>query len=281
MRRYALALAVLGSACGPRPPAKTAATPPGQLLRLTAHAGDVTHGLGILAMDEEMSAGQEGQIDNPHGGQHVALAFKLATYEKVDSVDPDGTAHVHARLANVSGAASQGGDPERVAQFAAALGQLDVSFARTARGEVDSLDLGELKPPLTDQRVRPLLVPLFAADRGAILPEGPVAPGATWTLTRPFPPAAFAGGFTFRYQYVREGVIACDQVIEGEGGTKTAPRRITGRSADEFQLDRAGRFVTLRIDTTFEVEQTLASGTHTRVKQHVRAEWTRDQEERK
>jgi hypothetical protein len=282
--RFALALVALAG-CGPRPASKTAATvKPGTVLRLAAKAGDETHGRVTLAMDVDMGAGQEGQIEKSSGGQHLALAFKLGTVEKVEAVDADGTAHVHARLVDVMGAASQGGDQNKVDLFAAALDKVTIGFARSARGDVSALELTELTPPLTDQMVRPMLNAVFAAQRGTILPDGPATPGMTWNALLAFPPnGGFDGGTTFQYQYVRDdqgqAVIDCDVVIDGQGGGKTSPRRIAGRSTDEYQLDRGGvRFRATRIDTVLELEQTLPSSTMTHVRQHVRAEWARQQE---
>jgi len=275
--RFVLQLAAL-AACGPKAAPRSAATEiaAGPPLRLRAKAGDHLRGRVSLAMDVDMGAGQAGES----GGQHLALAFTLATVEEVQSVGADGTADVWAHVEEIAGAASQGGDQRKVDQFAAALAKVGIGFARGPRGEVGVLELSDLAPPLTDSMVRPMLNAVFAAQRGAILPEASARPGATWTAQLAFPPhAGFDGGTTFQYQLVSDesgrAVIACDAVINGQGGGATAPRRIAGRSSDEYKLDVAsGRFVATRIDTQLELEQTLQT-TVTHVKQHVRAEWTR------
>jgi hypothetical protein len=276
----AFALVAL-AACGPRPAPRTAATEKaaGPRLRLAFKMSDRLRGRASLSMDVDMGAGQSGEW----GGQHLGLAFQLATLETVEAVDSDGTAHVRALLDDVHGAASQGGDPAKVEQFAVALSKVTVGFSRGTRGEVGPLELGELPPPLTDQMVRPMLNAVFAAQRGPILPAEGATPGQTWSERVALPEGGgFDGDTTYQYQLVREeagrAVIACDVVITGSGGGKTTPRKLAGRSTDEYQLDHAAaRFVATRIDTTLELEQTLRSTT-TQVKQHVRAEWQRTQE---
>ncbi len=279
-----LLVAFLGCGHKKPPPVVTGPPPPpppaGDLLRYKFSSGDTPHGKVKLLIEQELAAQQGGKS----GSKKVVLNFDFLDEEKVESVSGDMTATVATRLADAVGKSSSGATDKMVDDFALALDELKAGFKRSNRGEIVGVTVSGVRTPLDENTARAILNAMYSAQRGAILPEGPVAPGATWKVETAMPPSSgFTGLVRYDYTFARKGggvaVITCNGSIEGKSGAGATLKKMTSKSTAEYRVERETGVVqgsTVDTDTTVEQpvsgQQTLAAA----IKQHVRIEWTLD-----
>jgi hypothetical protein len=279
-----LAVAVLlFSGCAHKPPPPPPAPPPppppkGDTLRLKYQNGEDRISKVKLAIEQDVSGSQ----GNKSASRKLALTFDFVEESKVESLAPDGTAQITARLADAVGSAASGADQKMVDDFALALDELKISFKRSPRGEIVALLLGGLRPPLEEGTARAMLNAMYSSQRGPILPEAPTDVGGTWKVDTALPPSTgFTGLISYNYTYARKGggvaVVSCVGTIDGKGGPGTGTRKMTGKSVSEYRLEvESGRLLSSSVDSDVQIDQnipgqqTISSG----VKQHVHAEWT-------
>jgi hypothetical protein len=265
-----LLLAVTYLGCGhkkpPPPVAPTTPPPPaGDTLRLKPSSGDTPHGKVRLLIEQEAA-----------GKKRVVLNFDFLDEEKIESVSQDGVATVATRLADAVGKTSSGATEKMVDDFALALDELKGNFRRSNRGEIVGVTVGGVRTPLDENTARAILNAMYSAQRGAILPEGPVAPGATWKVETGLPPSSgFSGLVRYEYTFARKGggvaVITCNGTVEGKSAGDA--KKMVAKSVAEYRLEmETGVMQGSMVDTDTTVEQ---NGT-VQVKQHVRVEWTLD-----
>ncbi|HUS66444.1 MAG TPA: hypothetical protein VMZ28_18030 [Kofleriaceae bacterium] len=231
-----------------------------------------------LAIEQDVSGSQGPKS----ASRKLALGFDFVEESKVDALSPDGTAQITARLADAVGSATGGADQKMVDDFALALDELKISFKRSSRGEIVALLLGGLRAPLEEGTARAMLNAMYSAQRGPILPEGPVDVGGTWKVDTALPPSTgFTGLIAYNYTYARKGggvaIISCVGTIDGKGGPGAGTRKMAGKSVSEYRLEIAtGKIIGSSVDSDVQIDQnipgqqTISSG----VKQHVHAEWT-------
>jgi hypothetical protein len=279
MTRRVLTLLVLVSGCAHKapPPSPPPAAPVGDtVLRWKAQPGESLSAKGKLTIVQDVSGGQGPKAST----KHLALAFDFTEEEKVESVNADGTATVHARLVDVVGQTGEGGNQAAVDQFALALDDVKITFQRSARGEVNGLILAGIHPPLEEQTARAMLNSLYSAQRGPLFPEQPQIVGGTWKAETALPPSTgFSGQITYSYTLSRKGggvaVIAAEGKVDGAGGSAQAPRAMKGRSTGEYRFDlESGKLIGTVTEGQVDVDQVIGTPpTALKVKQQVRAEW--------
>jgi hypothetical protein len=250
-------------------------------LRFKAKAGDESRSKVKIVIEQEQAAAQG---DKRGQSKPVTLTFSFGEEEHVDSVSPDGSVLVSARLVDAVGEGSAGTKPELVDDMARAFDELKIQFKRHARGEVVAIGLSGLRKPLDESLARPVLNALFGAQRGPLFPEEHVDVGGTWKTTMTIPSAAgFEGEVHYDYTYARRdgavAVISCVGSFECRRPQGQAVQKLSGKSSAEYRFDRAaGRLVASSVDQMTQVEgaiagqQTLQLG----LRQHLRVEWTLD-----
>ncbi len=287
MRRGLGLAALLMMACAHQPPPPPPAPPPppppkGDLLRFKAKPGDESHAKIKLTVEQEQAAAQ----GEKHGAtKPVTLTFSFGEEEKVDSVAPDHSMIISARLVDAVGQGSGGTNQQIVDDMALAFDELKIQFKRQERGDVVAIALSGLRKPLDESLARAVLNAIYGAQRGPILPEGPVDVGATWKTSMPIPSTAgFEGDVHYDYTFARKegpaAIIGCEGRFEGKRPQGTAMQKISGTSSAEYRFDvGAGRMLGSNVDQMTQVEgaiagqQTLQLG----VRQHIRVEWSLDE----
>lgn len=287
MRRGAILGALLLVACAHKPPPAPPPAPPppppkGELLRFKAKAGDEQHNKVRITIESESAAAQG---DKRGAQKPLVLSFSFGEEEKVDSVSPDGSALITARLVDAVGQASQGANQKLVDEMALAFDELHIQLKRQPRGEVAGINLTGLRAPLEEPTARQVLNAVYGAQRGPLFPEEHVDVGGTWKTHVPMPEASgFVGDVDYDYTWARNdgglavitsvGRLAAKRV--GQGGNVTT--KLTGQSTGEFHFDvAAGKLLASTVDQMTQVEgaiagqQTLELG----VRQHIRVEWSR------
>jgi len=287
MRRGLPVVALLMMACAHQPPPPPPAPPPpppapkGDLLRFKAKPGDESKSKIKLTVEQEQAAAQG---DKRGATKPVTLTFTFGEEEKVDSVAQDGSMIVSSRLVDAVGQGSGGTNQAVVDDMALAFDELKIQFKRQSRGDVVAIALSGLRRPLDESLARAVLNAIYGAQRGPILPEGPVDVGAAWKTTMPIPSTAgFDGQVRYDYTYARKdgaaAVIGCEGRFDGKRPQGTAMQKISGTSSAEYRFDiAAGRMLGSNVDQMTQVEgaiagqQTLQLG----VRQHIRVEWSLD-----
>ena len=286
MRRGLAVCALLMMACAHKPPPPPPAPPPppppkGDVLRFKAKPGDATKAKVKLTVEQEQAAAQG---DKRGATRPVTLTFSFGEEETVDSVAPDRSMIISARLVDAVGQGSGGTNQQVVDDMALALDELKIQFKRQERGDVVAIALSGLRKPLDESLARAVLNAIYGAQRGPILPEGPVDVGASWKTTMPIPSTAgFEGDVHYDYTFARKdggaAVIGCEGRFEGKRPQGTAMQKLSGKSSAEYRFDiAAGRMLGSNVDQMTQVEgaiagqQTLQLG----VRQHIRVEWTLD-----
>lgn len=286
MRRGLGVCALLMMACAHKPPPPPPAAPPppppkGDVLRFKAKPGDATKARVKLTVEQEQAAAQG---DKRGATKPVTLTFSFGEEETVDSVAPDHSMIISARLVDAVGQGSGGTNQQVVDDMALALDELKIQFKRQERGDVVAIALSGLRKPLDESLARAVLNAIYGAQRGPILPEGPVDVGATWKTTMPIPSTAgFEGDVHYDYTFARKdggaAVIGCEGRFEGKRPQGTAMQKLSGKSSAEYRFDvAAGRMLGSNVDQMTQVEgaiagqQTLQLG----VRQHIRVEWSLD-----
>ena len=279
----ACALFLVGCAHKPEPAPPPPAPPPpkGDLLRFRAKAGDEAKSKVKLTIEQEQAAAQG---DKRGTSKPVTLTFSFGEEEKVDSVAPDHSMIISARIVDAVGEGSAGTSQQMVDDMALAFDELKIQFKRQERGDVVAVAMSGLRKPLDESTARAVLNAIYGAQRGPILPEGPVDVGAAWKTTMPIPSTAgFDGQVRYDYTYARKdggaAVIGCEGRFDGKRPQGTAMQKISGTSSAEYRFDiAAGRMLGSNVDQMTQVEgaiagqQTLQLG----VRQHIRVEWSLD-----
>jgi hypothetical protein len=243
------ALLFLACAHKPPPPAPPPAPPPppkGDLLRFDAQRGDQAKRKVKLTIESESAAAQ----GSAHGASKpIVLQFSFGEEEKVVDVSADGSALIDARLVDAVGQASEGANQKLVDDMALAFDELKVQLKRTPRGEIASLGLFGLRAPLEEPTARQVLNALYGAQRGPLLPEQPVAVGATWKTSVPLAASTgYTGAVQYQYTYAHQdagiAAITCDGRLDAKRAQGTVAGRLTGKSTAEYRFDvAAGGFV--------------------------------------
>ena len=282
MQRGLLVVALVLSACAhkplPPPPAPPPPPPPkGELLRLKPKAAEALRSHVKLLIEQEV-AGEQG--NKRAATKPLVLQFNFGEEETVDSVAPDGSQIISARLVDAVGQASGGASQAMVDNMALAFDELKINFKRQARGEVMAIAMSGLRSPLDDKTARQVLNALFGAQRGPLLPDERVEKGATWKVTMAMPSmSGYEGDVHYDYTWVRsDGGVA---VIGGEGHAdgKKGTSKLSAKSTSEYRFDvAAGKLLGSMVDQLTQVEDTAqpANGqpVQSAVRQHVRVEWS-------
>jgi hypothetical protein len=290
LRVTLLGLALVASACAhqkPPPPAPAPPPPPpppaGDLLRLKAQPGAVTHGQVHVAVETDVAGAQGGHS----ASRHLELGFDFTDEEKVQAVAPDGTQTITAELLNAVGHAGPGTKQETIDNVALALDEVKVRFQRTTRGEVDALQISGVRPPLEEQTARTMLNALYLAQRGPLLDDKPVPVGGTWKVSTSLPPSSgFTGVVSYLYTYLRDSsgvsMIGCDGTVDGKGGGGGTTQQMKGTSTASVRFEReSGNLLSSTVDATVQLTQVVPAqqAIQSGVRQHVRAEWRRVEED--
>jgi hypothetical protein len=289
MRRGGLvvAAALFLVACAHKPPPPPPAPPPpppppkGDVLRFKASAGEGSRSKVKLTIEQEQAAAQG---DKRGASKPVTLSFSFGEEETIDSVAPDKSMIISARLVDAVGQGSAGTRQEMVDDMALAFDELKIQFKRQERGEVVAIAMSGLRKPLDESTARAVLNALYGAQRGPLFPDGHIDVGGSWKTTMPIPSTAgFEGEVHYDYTYARKGggvaVIGCEGRYEGKRPQGTAMQKLSGKSSAEYRFDvAAGKLIGSTVDQMTQVEgaiagqQTLQLG----VRQHIRIEWTLD-----
>jgi hypothetical protein len=280
MQRGLFVVALVLSACAhkppPAPPPPAPEPPKGELLRLKPKAGEALKSHVKLLIEQEV-AGAQG--DKRAATKPLVLQFGFGEEESVDSVAPDGSELVSARLVDAVGQASGGASQAMVDDMALAFDELKINFKRQARGEVVSIGISGLRKPLDEKTARQVLNALYGAQRGPLLPEERVEKGATWKVSMPMPGlSGYEGDVHYDYAWARsDGAVA---IIGGEGHAegKKGTSKLTSKSSAEYRFDvAAGKLLGTMVDQLTQVDDTAAPAggqpVQSAVRQHVRVEW--------
>jgi hypothetical protein len=285
--RLVVAAALLMVACAHKPPPPPPAPPPappppkGDVLRFRAGAGEGARSKVKLTIELEQAAAQG---DKRGVTKPVTLTFNFGEEETVDSVAPDHSMILSARIVDAVGQGSAGTSQQMVDDMALAFDELKIQFKRQERGEVVAIAMAGLRKPLDESIARAVLNAIYGAQRGALFPDGPIDVGGTWKTAMPIPSTAgFEGEVRYDYTYARKGggvaVIGCEGRFEGKRPQGTAMQKLSGKSSAEYRFDvAAGKLIGSTVDQMTQVEgaiagqQTLQLG----VRQHIRVEWTLD-----
>jgi hypothetical protein len=248
-------------------------------LRFSAKAGDGARAKVKLTIEQEQASaeGNERGASKP-----VTLSFSFGEEETVDSVAPDGSMIVSARLVDAVGQGSAGTNPATVDDMARALDELKIQFKRQQRGEVVAVAISGMRKPLDESLARAVLNAIYGAQRGPLLPEHAVDVGATWKTTMPIPSSAgFEGDVHYDYTYARKdggvAVLGCEGRYEGKRPDGAALQKLSGKSSAEYRFDVAGgRIVGSNVDQMTQVEGAIAGQKTLQlgVRQHIRVEWS-------
>jgi hypothetical protein len=267
---------LLLAACPPKtkknvenPPPPPPPAPKGDLLRIKDTPGETPKAKVKLVIEQE-TVGKKGKP------VQIGLSFDFADEERIDAGSDAPT--IHSRFVDAIGKAMVGAKQDVVDTFAAILCELKIAFKRTPRGEVQALTVTGARDPLTEPTAKVVVGTIHGVQRGAVLPEGHVEPGATWKVEAPLP-GNFSGAVSFTYTYTKkEGTVATvngEGIVDGKGGSGAAAQRMTGRNTTEVKLDLAtGKILSQTFDTEVKIDK-QATGELV-LKQRVRSEWTAD-----
>ena len=100
-----------------------------------------------LTIEQEQAAAQG---DKRGATKPVTLSFSFGEEEKVDSVAPDGSMLISARLVDAVGQGSAGTSQQLVDDMALAFDELKIQFKRQERGEVVAIAMSGLRRPLDE-----------------------------------------------------------------------------------------------------------------------------------
>ncbi len=286
MTRGLVVAALFVTACAHQPPPAPPPAPPppakGELFRFKAKPGDETHSKVKLTIEQEQAMAQGGK--GAAAGKPVILQFSFGEEERVESVAPDGSMIISARLVDAVGQASSNANQAAVDDMALAFDELKIQFKRQPRGEVVSLGLSGLRKPLTEATARQVLNAIYGAQRGELFPDGPVDLGGTWKTAMPIPSTVgFAGEVHYEYVYARKqdglSVIGCEGRFAGTRAQGTLQQKLTGKSSAEYHFDlAAGRMMSSNVELMTQDEgaiqgqQPLQLG----VRQRLMVEWMVD-----
>ncbi len=285
MQRGLFVVALVLSACAHKPPpAPPPAAPPpppkGELLRLKPKAGDALKSHVKLLIEQEV-AGAQG--DKRAATRPLVLQFGFGEEESVDSVAPDGSELVSARLVDAVGQASGGASQAMVDDMALAFDELKINFKRQPRGEVVSIGISGLRKPLDEKTERQVLNALYGAQRGPLLPEERVEKGATWKVAMPMAGlSGYEGDVHYDYTWARSdgavAIIGGEGRAEGHGQGKLGTSKLTSKSSAEYRFDvAAGKLLGTMVDQLTQVEDTAAPAggqpVQSAVRQPVRVAW--------
>jgi hypothetical protein len=252
------------------------------VLRFKAKPGDEVRSKVKLTIEQEQAAAQG---EKRGAAKPVTLTFSFGEEEKVDSVAGDGSMIISSRLVDAVGEGSAGTSQQTVDDMALAFDELKIQFKRGERGDIVAIAMSGLRKPLDESLARAVLNAIYGAQRGPMLPEGPVDVGGTWKTTMPIPSSAgFEGEVHYDYTYARKAdgnaVIGCEGRFEGKRPQGAAMQKLSGKSSSEYRFAIApGHLIGSTVDQMTQVEgaiagqQTLQLG----VRQHIRIEWAVEQ----
>jgi hypothetical protein len=282
-----LIFAFLGCAHNPPPPTAqtTSSKPPkGDLIRLKPATGDQPSAKATLDIEQESA----GPGSSKSGAlRKLTLNFTLVEEEKVETVTPDGTAQISARLADVDGQASTGVPQSQVNEMAMALDELKVQFRRSPRGEVAAVTLSGLRSPLDEKTARLIVSAFYSGNRGPILPPDSVEVGGTWKEQTNVPTTFGVADATYLYKYVAKdngvAVITGEGAFESKAGGGATPKRMIGKINAEYKVDLAtGRIVAVSDEVSTQVEDTIpAQSNASAVRTRVKVRWALEAGEKK
>jgi hypothetical protein len=283
------ACALLMMACAHKPPPAPPPAPPppppkGDVLRFKAKPGDETRSKVKLTIEQEQAAAQG---DKRGASKPVTLTFSFGEEEKVDSVAPDHSMIISARIVDAVGEGSAGTSQQMVDDMALAFDELKIQFKRQERGEVVAIAMAGLRKPLDESTARAVLNAIYGGQRGPLFPEDHIDVGGSWKTTMPIPSTAnFEGEVHYDYTYARKGagvaVIGCEGRFEGKRPQGTAMQKLSGKSSAEYRFEiEAGRLVGSSVDQMTQAEGAIAGqqALQLGVRQHIRVEWTLDAKE--
>ncbi len=264
IRSLALAAcaALLVACAGPKKTVKKEEPPPpppkpaGEQLRFKAKVGDklVAKTKLLIEFDTQIKQGKK------MVPKHVVLEFDLASEEKIDSVDGAGNLQITARLADAFGKA-QGLDAKTVDDFALAIDELKVSLTRTPRGDITSVGINGVRPPLDDRVARSIVNALYSASRGPVLAEDAVDANATWKseLDVPLGPNAI-GKAIYTYTFAKkDGAVATISSAGTVTGEAAPGKKVSGKITSEYKLDTAqGKLTAYSTDITSQIDDASA-----------------------
>lgn len=278
--------ALLMMACAHKPPPPPPAPPPppppkGDLLRFKAKPGDEAKSKVKLTIEQEQAAAQG---DKRGATKPVTLTFSFGEEEKVDSVAPDHSMLISARLVDAVGQGSAGTSQEMIDDMAQVFDELKIQFKRQERGDVVAVAISGLRKPLDESTARAVLNAIYGAQRGALFPEEHVDVGGTWKTSMPIPSTAgFEGEVHYDYTYARRNgavaVIGCEGRFEGKRPQGTAMQKLSGKSSAEYRFDvAAGKMLGSTVDQMTQAEGAIAGqqALQLGVRQHIRVEWQID-----
>jgi hypothetical protein len=252
------------------------------VLRFKGKPGDEVRSRVKLTIEQEQAAAQG---DKRGAAKPVTLTFSFGEEEKVDSVAADGSMIISSRLVDAVGEGSAGTSQQTVDDMALAFDELKIQFKRGERGDIVAIAMSGLRRPLDESLARAVLNAIYGAQRGPMLPEGPIDVGGSWKTAMPIPSSAgFEGEVHYDYTYARKAdgvaVIGCEGRFEGKRPQGAAMQKLSGKSSAEYRFAIApGRLVGSTVDQMTQVEgaiagqQTLQLG----VRQHIRIEWAAEQ----
>ena len=281
----ACALLMMACAHTPPPPPPPAPAPPpppkGDLLRFKAKPGDSAKSKIKLTIEQEQAAAQG---DKRGATKPVTLTFSFGEEETVDSVAPDHSMLISARLVDAAGEGSAGTSQEMIDDMAQVFDELKIQFKRQERGDVVAVAISGLRKPLDESTARAVLNAIYGAQRGALFPEENVDVGGTWKTSMPIPSTAgFEGEVHYDYTYARKGggvaVIGCEGRFEGKRPQGTAMQKLSGKSSAEYRFDvAAGKMIGSTVDQMTQAEGAIAGqqALQLGVRQHIRVEWQLD-----
>ncbi|HXU72688.1 MAG TPA: hypothetical protein VN947_25375 [Polyangia bacterium] len=281
----ACALLMMACAHKPPPPPPPAPAPPpppkGDLLRFKAKPGDSAKSKIKLTIEQEQAAAQG---DKRGATKPVTLTFSFGEEETVDSVAPDHSMLISARLVDAAGEGSAGTSQEMIDDMAQVFDELKIQFKRQERGDVVAVAISGLRKPLDESTARAVLNAIYGAQRGALFPEENVDVGGTWKTSMPIPSTAgFEGEVHYDYTYARKGggvaVIGCEGRFEGKRPQGTAMQKLSGKSSAEYRFDvAAGKMIGSTVDQMTQAEGAIAGqqALQLGVRQHIRVEWQLD-----
>ena len=104
-----------------------------------------------LTIEQEQAAAQG---DKRGASKPVTLTFSFGEEEKVDSVAPDHSMIISARLVDAVGQGSAGTSQQMVDDMALAFDELKIQFKRQERGEIVAIAISGLRKPLDESIAR-------------------------------------------------------------------------------------------------------------------------------
>lgn len=249
-----VALGALQLGCPKPKPQPLPPKPAGDVLRIGGKQGDTASGK-VSVRIEDSDAGSK--------KRPKVVAFLLNEEHTVSGVKDGGTLSVTAKFFDIEAQGETPKEKKENENLARALSEVKITYDVDTRGNVSSLDVGNV-PEKFLPMARQIATWVYGADRGPMFDAGPVEVGKGWVTRAQIPiPAGGNKNWEINGSYDKKDKNLALLKLTGKVSGESQGTQVSGEIVGEVSLDvDAGRLVHQDIDSqsTFRTAEQTSGG---------------------